>query len=133
MSFARFFRRYVLGIRPEELPWARDAWNAVQNGGPLCIAEDDLAEHLGLNPPGEARRLANTEISIVYIKSNVGWQLRETLDMFIMAPKGGGIVVYFTDGRPVSWKRPSALNQYDVPEGENDWYIKVLEEVRKVS
>ena len=135
MDWRRFIARNVLGVRAEELPWAQDAWRAVENGGPLYIAADNLIKRFGLDPrtDPEARQLRNNLISMFYLKSYTKGQaneLRETLDILVAAPKRGGMFVYFTDGRPVSWDRPNAVHKHDVPERERYWYIKILEVAR---
>jgi len=134
MGFGRFFKRYILGVRSEELPWARDAWNAIQEGGVLRVLENDATKKFGLDPKRDvARQLQNERISMFYLSSCVGKELRETLDILITAGKQGGMIVRFTDGNPVSWNRPSAMHQHEVPNRERYWYVKVLEAARKVN
>ena len=137
MDWKRWIARNVLGVRAEELPWAQDAWNAVHQGGSLEIVADKLVERFGLHPQTqpEARQLRNERMSMFYLKSTTvdTKELRETLDILVLGPKRGGMFVRFTNGRAVSWNRPNARNQYDVPARERFWYVKILEAARNTT
>jgi|SRR5581483_5893197 len=134
MGFVRFLTRNILGIRAEDLPWAMDAWQAIQEGGALRIVEPDVTEKFGLDPERDvARQMVNEQVSMFYLKSKVGHERRETLDILLTAGKRGGLIVYFTDGNPVSWKRPSGRLLHEVPDRERYWYIQILEAAKKVA
>ena len=136
MGILRFFVRNVLGVRGEDLPWAKDFWEVAQAGDGLRIDRLDLAKEGGFDPTQVvAMQLRNHAISGIYVSNEVAGERRETMDLNIPAglPKHGGAIIRFTDGQAITWQRPFSVNWHPVPERERFWYTKLLQAVREAA
>jgi hypothetical protein len=128
-----FWEWLFLGQAHESLPWAQDVWNAIEEGGQLEIAANNLAAQLKLDPSNTlaAIQLRNQQVSILFVRTSFGEEIRESLNILVQTPnKRGGLVVRFVDGAPFNWNRPSAKGRYPVLPRERYWLLKVLEKAR---
>jgi len=103
----RLLETFILG-NPAELPTLQSALTALNEGGPLRIAEHNLMRGIRPRPGGEryevAKRVENDRLSVIYFRSRSNGVMQESFDLLIRDKTRGGILVYFTDGEVVKWK-----------------------------
>ena len=116
---------YFMVGRP---PTFMDVWCMFKEGGELVVTDDDLVERGKASVLVEyeaAKQLQNAHLSILYYRSKVENEVRESCNILVDR-RSGIIIAYFTDGELVYYDRGGA---YIFPPPKNRQEVLLIKEV----